>query len=128
MHSEIMNKKHVRWEWSLKLTWTWIMHVLPFPLAEMLAEMSSMLCFSSTETMLVMSPGLWTEQMENWASFPRMLRTMFEAAQVLSKDTFCFPETETAPEVVPIICFRACCSLSCFFLSSFSRVSCRPFM
>lgn len=49
--------------------------------------------------MVVMRPGLWAVQMENWASSPKMFKTKFEEAQVLSKAT----GNESAFEVVPII-------------------------
>lgn len=52
--------------------------------------------------MVVMRPGLWVAQMENWASIPQMFKTIFEEAHVLSNATGCGPGNESAFEV-PII-------------------------
>lgn len=112
---------------------------------EMLAVMTSILYFSSTKPMVVMRPGLWAVQMENWASSPKMFKTKFEEAQVLSKAT----GNESAFEVVPIIALEMLLledpwpvtnmdgshpkvethwTLSCFCFSSFSRVFSRFLM
>ena len=83
--ANILNKKKacIKWRSSCKLTWARIMYLFPLRLHKMLADMTSILCFSSTKDMVVKRPCFLVAHMQNCASSPKMFNTTFGEAQVL---------------------------------------------